>query len=240
MAGPVLQSLQGAFWMPGMMQQLLRAAGPRLGAAAAAAAAANAAAQQQQRNIHSTGPLSHLAQRQIRPASELYRHGLMLSPQPWKAVLVDAAGMYLCLAGVQPQSRPWQCLAGSAPANACSQPGRIYMSQLGSEHCPTSPVACPCVSFCCCCGFRHAAGASGAHGRCVSAVRLKVRLHTDRAGNPGALQEVSSSSNNSSVQYQPAREVPACLPLPHTPYYCADWPQQQQHALSPPSFSHPC
>lgn len=71
------------------MQQLLRAAGPRLGAAAAANAAA------QQRNIHSSGPASHLAQRQIRPASDLYRHGLMLSPQPWKAVLVDAAGTLL-------------------------------------------------------------------------------------------------------------------------------------------------
>lgn len=82
----ILQSLEGAL-MLGTMQQLLRAAAPRLGAAAAAIAA-----QQQQRNVHSSGPLSHLAQRQIRPTSDLYRHGLMLSPQPWKAVLVDAAG----------------------------------------------------------------------------------------------------------------------------------------------------
>lgn len=94
----ILQSLQGAL-MPSLMQQLLRAAAPRLGAAAAANAA-----QQQQRNIHSSGPLSHLAQRQIRPASDLYSHGLMLSAQPWKAVLVDAAG---ALPGwSQPHSHP--------------------------------------------------------------------------------------------------------------------------------------
>jgi len=44
------------------------------------------------RNLHGCSACASLQQQQIRPANELYMNGLVWMQQPWKAVLVDAAG----------------------------------------------------------------------------------------------------------------------------------------------------
>jgi hypothetical protein len=75
------------------IMHLARASVPQLAAVAAA------------RHVQSSAAAAGLQQRQIRsPASELYMNGLMFMQQPWKAVLVDAAGERAWALPVQPQA----------------------------------------------------------------------------------------------------------------------------------------
>lgn len=78
-----LHSLKGSAMASGIMQ-LARVACPRFAALTQQAAAKSA--------FHSTAAAEQLVQQQIRPANDLYMNGMFLLQQPWKAVLVDAAG----------------------------------------------------------------------------------------------------------------------------------------------------
>lgn len=91
----------------GIMRLIPLALTQRLAATAAAAAT---------RNLHGSSACASLQQQQIRPANELYMNGLVWMQQPWKAVLVDAAGGWYTdqSTGV---SQEWAWILGATAVN---------------------------------------------------------------------------------------------------------------------------